>query len=99
MERTLEKVAHDDFDFQAFLGRAGEGKTVSTFHKNETVFAQGDPADSIFHIQKGRVKLVVLPEQGKEAVVGILEPGQFFGEGCLNDQTLRFPRPGRWKSV
>ena len=89
MKETLEKVAHDDFDFQAFLGRGGEGKTVSTFHKNETVFAQGGLANSIFYIQKGSVKLVVLSEQGKEAVVGVLEPGKFFDAGCLNGQPLQ----------
>jgi CRP-like cAMP-binding protein len=53
------------------------------------VFAQGDPGDAVFYIQSGRVKLTVLSNQGKEAVVGILEPGQFFGEGCLNGQPLR----------
>ena len=66
----------------------GDGRTVSTFHKNETVFSQGEQADKVFYIQKGRVKVVVLSEQGKEAVVGILEPGQFFGESCLNGQPL-----------
>ena len=58
-------------------------------NKNQHVFEQGDVADTVFYIQKGRVKLTVLSEQGKEAVVGILEPGQFFGEGCLNGHTLR----------
>jgi CRP-like cAMP-binding protein len=53
------------------------------------VFSQGDAADAVFYIQKGRVKVVVLSEQGKEAVVGIFEPGQFFGEGCLNGHPLR----------
>jgi CRP-like cAMP-binding protein len=62
---------------------------VLAFHKNETVFSQGDAADTVFYIQKGRVKVVVLSEQGKEAVVGIFEPGQFFGEGCLNGNPLR----------
>jgi CRP/FNR family transcriptional regulator, cyclic AMP receptor protein len=57
--------------------------------KNQHVFEQGDVADTVFYIQKGRVKLTVLSEQGKEAVVGILEPGQFFGEGCLNGHPLR----------
>lgn len=60
----------------------GEGRTVSTFRKNETAFAQGEKADKVFYIQKGSVKVVVLSEHGKEAVVGILEPGQFFGEGA-----------------
>jgi CRP/FNR family cyclic AMP-dependent transcriptional regulator len=85
----LKKPMHHDFDPQAFLARVGEGKTVLTFRKNETVFAQGEVADTIYYIQKGRVKVVVLSEQGKEAVVGIFEPGQFFGEGCLNGHPLR----------
>jgi CRP/FNR family transcriptional regulator, cyclic AMP receptor protein len=85
----LAKSARHEFDPQAFLAKVGEGKTVSTFHKNETVFSQGDAADTVFYIQKGRVKVVVLSEQGKEAVVGIFEPGQFFGEGCLNGHPLR----------
>jgi CRP-like cAMP-binding protein len=85
----LAKSARNEFDPQAFLAKVGEGKTVSTFHKNETVFEQGEAADKVFYIQKGRVKVVVLSEQGKEAVVGIFEPGQFFGEGCLNGHPLR----------
>jgi CRP/FNR family cyclic AMP-dependent transcriptional regulator len=85
----LAKSARKEFDPQAFLAKVGEGKTVLVFHKNETVFSQGDAADAIFYIQKGRVKVVVLSAQGKEAVVGILQPGQFFGEGCLNGNPLR----------
>jgi len=57
------------------------------FHKNQHVFEQGDVADSVFYIQKGTVKLTVL--HGKEAVVAILKPGQFFGEGCMNGHALR----------
>jgi CRP/FNR family transcriptional regulator, cyclic AMP receptor protein len=90
MERILKNAAaQDDLDPQAFLAKVGEGRTVLAFHKNETVFSQGDAADTVFYIQKGRVKVVVLSEQGKEAVVGIFEPGQFFGEGCLNGNPLR----------
>ena len=85
----MAKSARNEFDPQAFLAKVGDGKTVLTFHKNQTVFSQGDAADTVFYIQKGRVKVVVLSEQGKEAVVGIFEPGQFFGEGCLNGQPLR----------
>jgi CRP-like cAMP-binding protein len=88
-EGALKNAAHDGFDPQAFLAEVGEGKTVSRYHKNQIVFSQGDPADSIFYIQKGRVKVVVLSEQGKEAVVGIFEPRQFFGEGCLNGNPRR----------
>ena len=79
----------DSFDPLEFLAKVGAGKTILEFHRNQTVFAQGDVADAVFFIQKGKVKLTVLSEQGKEAVVAILEPGQFFGEGCLNGHPLR----------
>ena len=80
---------NDDFDAKAFLAKVGAGKTILEFQKNQHVFQQGDAADTVFYIQKGRVKLTVLSEQGKEAVVAILEPGQFFGEGCMNGHRLR----------
>jgi CRP/FNR family cyclic AMP-dependent transcriptional regulator len=86
--RGLKKAAHG-FDPQAFLAEIGEGRTVSRYHKNQIVFSQGDPADSVFYVQKGRVKVVVLSERGKEAVVAILAAGQFFGEGCLNGHPIR----------
>ena len=77
------------FDPKEFLAIVGEGKTILEFHKDQVVFAQGDMADAVFYVQKGRVKVVVISEQGKEAVVGILGPGQFFGEGCMNGHSLR----------
>ena len=80
---------NNGFDPKAFLAKVGAGKTILKFEKNQRVFTQGDVADAVFYIQKGRVKLTVLSKQGKEAVVGILEPGQFFGEGCLNGHPLR----------
>jgi CRP/FNR family transcriptional regulator, cyclic AMP receptor protein len=85
----MAKVADDEFDPKAFLAKVGSGKTILKLQKNQRVFEQGGLADAVFYIQKGRVKLTVLSEQGKEAVVGILEPGQFFGEGCLNGHPLR----------
>ncbi len=85
----MGKPAKNEFDPQAFLARLGAGKTILNIKKNQHVFEQGDVADTVFYVQKGRVKLTVLSEQGKEAVVGILERGQFFGEGCLNGHTLR----------
>ena len=80
---------NDEFDAKVFLAKVGTGKTILNFQKNQNVFKQGEPADTVFYIQKGRVKLTVLSEQGKEAVVAILEPGQFFGEGCMNGHKLR----------
>jgi CRP-like cAMP-binding protein len=85
----LSTSAHDEFDAKAFLAKVGAGKTILEFKKDENVFEQGDAADNVFYIQKGKVKLTVLSEQGKEAVVAILEAGQFFGEGCMNGQKLR----------
>src|SRR5215208_7925384 len=82
-------VAKKPFDPQLFLSVVGTGKTVSKYGEGQLIFAQGDVADSIYYLQKGRVKVVVLSEQGKEAVVGLIEAGQFFGEGCMNGQELR----------
>jgi CRP-like cAMP-binding protein len=67
------------------LGR----KSILEFEKNENVFVQGDIADTVFYIQKGKIKLTVISKHDKEAVVGILGPGQFFGEGCMNGHALR----------
>ena len=85
----MGKLARTAFDPKAFLAKVGTGKKILKFQKHQHVFKQGDVADSVFYLQKGQVKLTVVSEQGKEAVVGILEPGQFFGEGCLNGHPLR----------
>ena len=85
----MGKPANDVFDAKVFLAKVGAGKQVLEFHKNQHVFEQGDVADAVFYIQMGRVKLTVLSEQGKEAVVAILDPGQFFGESCMNGHPLR----------
>ena len=67
----------------------GEGRGIGEYHKGEIVFSQGDSADAVFYIQRGRVKVTVVSEQGKEAVVAILGSDEFFGEGCLAGQALR----------
>jgi CRP/FNR family transcriptional regulator, cyclic AMP receptor protein len=77
------------FDPQRFLAKVGAGKSILKFSKDQIVFSQGDAANAVFYIQKGKIKLTVLSNQGKEAVVGIMEAGQFFGEGCLNGHPLR----------
>jgi CRP/FNR family transcriptional regulator, cyclic AMP receptor protein len=89
MPNTAPIQVKDAFDPGAFLGRAGAGKTVEKYGKNQKIFSQGDVADTVFFIQKGRVKITVLSEHGKEAVVGIFAEGQFFGEGCLLGEKLR----------
>jgi CRP/FNR family transcriptional regulator, cyclic AMP receptor protein len=77
------------FDAQLFLDSAGLGRKIAKFRGKETVFAQGDPADNVMYIQEGGVKLTVVNETGKEAIVGILGPGDFFGEGCLAGHSIR----------
>ena len=77
------------FDPKIFLAKAGEGKAISRYRKDQIVFSQGQVADAVFYIQQGKIKLTVVSEQGKEAVIAILGPGQFFGEGCLNGHPLR----------
>jgi CRP/FNR family transcriptional regulator, cyclic AMP receptor protein len=77
------------FDVQAFLDSAGLARKVAEFRKKETIFAQGDPAKNVLYIQKGGVRLSVVNEAGKEAVVAVLGPGDFFGEGCLAAQPIR----------
>ncbi len=83
------KTIQASFDPKVFLAIVGEGKTILEFRRDQVVFAQGDVADTVFYIQKGQVKVVVISEQGKEAVVGIFGPGQFFGEGCMNGHSVR----------
>ena len=85
----MRKRVKVSFDPKVFLAKVGAGKTILKFHKNQKVFAQGEVADTIFYIQKGGVKVVVLSDQGKEAVVAILGTDDFFGEGCLAGQPLR----------
>ena len=77
------------FDPKLFLSKANGGRGISDYRKGEVVFSQGDPADTVFYIQSGRVKKTVVSEQGKEAVVALLAAGDFFGEGCLAGEALR----------
>jgi CRP/FNR family cyclic AMP-dependent transcriptional regulator len=77
------------FDPKSFLAKVGEGQSFGIYRKDQVVFSQGDPADSVFFIQKGKVKVTVVSEQGKEAVVAILGANDFFGEACLAGQARR----------
>jgi CRP/FNR family transcriptional regulator, cyclic AMP receptor protein len=78
-----------DFDPQAFLTTVGVGRKVVLFPKKEIIFAQGDPADAVFYLQTGKVRLTVVSKTGKEATIGMLSDGSFFGEGSLAGQVLR----------
>src|SRR5258706_14937385 len=78
-----------EFDPNTFLATIGEGRKNLTFAKKQGIFAQGDPADAVFYIQKGKVKLTVVSKPGREATIGILGEGDFFGEGTLAGQAQR----------
>jgi len=77
------------FDPKAFLATVQRGRTLSNHRKGEAVFRQGTAADAVFYVQKGKIKIVVASKQGKEAVIALVGPGEFFGEGCLIGQPLR----------
>jgi CRP/FNR family cyclic AMP-dependent transcriptional regulator len=77
------------FDPKIFLARVGKGRTIASYREGETVFAQGDKAESIYYIEEGKIKLTVVSKQGKEAVIAILGAGDFFGEACLAGQLVR----------
>ena len=77
------------FDPAAFISKIGKGKTIREYQNKQVVFSQGDPADAVYFLQRGRVKLTVVSTHGKEAIIGVLESGSFFGEGCLAGQPLR----------
>src|ERR1700730_7294371 len=77
------------FDPSTFLATIGEGRRLVAIAKKRTIFAQGDEADAVFYIQKGKVRLTVVSKTGKEATIAILGEGEFFGEGCLTGQPLR----------
>jgi CRP/FNR family transcriptional regulator, cyclic AMP receptor protein len=77
------------FDPKKFLSRVDGGRTIRAYEKKQTIFTQGDSSDAVFYIQKGKVRLTVVSQSGKEATIGILNEGDFFGEGCLTGQPLR----------
>ena len=86
--RSQKQAKH--FDTKAFLASAGVGRTLHRYRPKQAVFSQGEPADAVFYIQEGRVRLSVLSKQGKEATIALLGPNEFLGEGCIaSDQPVR----------
>jgi len=77
------------FDLKLFFAKIGDGRSINKYRKDQIVFSQGEPADAVFYIQKGKVKLTVVSKHGKEAVIAILGTDEFFGEGCLAGQVRR----------
>jgi len=82
-------ASRPSFDPKSFLTMVGEGRSIAEYRKGQIVISQGDPADAVFYIQSGKVKVTVVSEQGKEAVVAMLGTNDFFGEGCLAGQAQR----------
>jgi CRP/FNR family transcriptional regulator, cyclic AMP receptor protein len=76
------------FDSTAFLATVGQGRSIAKYKTGQPIFIQGNPADAVFYIQKGKVQITVVSEQGKEGVIAMLGVGEFFGEGCLAGQPL-----------
>jgi CRP/FNR family transcriptional regulator, cyclic AMP receptor protein len=89
MKQTTATKKTADFSPRAFLSTTGRGRDMLSFAKKETIFAQGDPTDGLFFIQKGKIQLSVVSEAGKEATLGILSEADFFGEGGLAGQSTR----------
>ena len=84
-----QKAKRPAFDPKVFLATGNGARTISNYKKDRIIFSQGKPADAVFYIQKGKVKVTVISEQGKEAIVAVMGPDEFCGEGCLTGQTLR----------
>ena len=85
----MAKKHPSSFDPKVFLAEAGKGRSLTKYRKHQTVFSQGDAADAVFYTQTGKVRVSVISDRGKEAVVSILGPNEFFGEGCISGQALR----------
>src|SRR5579864_3397799 len=77
------------FDTKTFLSTIDGGRKITAFSKKQAIFVQGDSSDAVFYLQRGKVKITVVAKSGKEATIGILNEGDFFGEGCLTGQPLR----------
>ena len=77
------------FNSKSFFAKVGNGRSIGKYRKNQVVFSQGDIGDAVFYVKKGKVKITVVSEQGKEALVAILGTDDFFGEGCIAGQAQR----------
>ena len=92
---AIQEAVVPQFDAQSFLMSVGTGRSTKKYATRKTIFQQGDPADAVFYIQKGKVKLTVVSKQGREGVIAILSAGDFFGEGCLAGRVVDHPRQRR----
>jgi CRP/FNR family cyclic AMP-dependent transcriptional regulator len=83
------ETPHPQFDGRSFLTSVGIGRTSTTLQAKKIVYRQGDPADAVYYVEAGKIQLTVVSEQGKEGVIAMLAPGEFFGEGCIAGQPFR----------
>ena len=83
MTRVVAAKERSNFDPKTYLSTIDRGRKIFAFPKKQTIFAQGDSSDAVFYVQKGKVRLTVVSKTGKEATIGILNEGDFFGEGCI----------------
>lgn len=88
-ERQGRNRSNPGAPFAPFLAQSGNGQTIVKYRKNQVVFSQGDPADAVFYVQKGKLKVTVVSERGKEAIASLLGPDEFFGEACMAGQVQR----------
>jgi CRP-like cAMP-binding protein len=87
-EQAQEAAPGPRFDSRTFLTSVGAGRSSATLQPKELVYRQGDPADAVYYIESGKIQLTVVSEHGKEGVIAMLEPGEFFGEGCIAGQPV-----------
>jgi CRP-like cAMP-binding protein len=88
-EGGIQKKRTAAFNFESYLAQPGNAGCVFTYRKGQVIFSQGDPADAVFYVKKGKLKITVVSERGKEAVAAILGPDEFFGEACMAGQLQR----------
>jgi len=87
--RVERRAGYSPLDIKAFFAQGGDGRSIVKFRKKQLIFSQGDPADTVFYLLEGKIRLTVVSKQGKEAVIATLESGNFFGEGGLAGQRIR----------
>jgi CRP-like cAMP-binding protein len=85
----MSKKPQSSFDPNVFLASAGKGRSIAKYQQDQAIFKQGEPADAVFFVQKGKVRVSVVSDRGKEAIVSLLGPGDFFGEGSISGQAVR----------
>jgi len=98
-KKSIKSKSIDSFDPRVFLDTAGVARKIAEFRRGESIYSQGEAADSVMYVQKGGVKFTVVNGSGKEAVVAMFGQNDFFGEGCMAGQSVRMGQPQRLRRV